>query len=75
MFSKQTGNAVEKRQPLSFETGENSESVDGGEGDGTLEEVAEKEREYLRRRLRDEWQREPTEDQLDEWLREHTEGH
>lgn len=75
MFSTQTGNAEEKRQPLSFEAGGNSETVDGGGGDGTLEEVAEQEREYLRRRLRDEWQRDPTEDELDEWLREHTEGH
>jgi hypothetical protein len=41
----------------------------------TLEETAEQEQEYLRRRLRDELQREPTEDELNEWLRQHTEGY
>ncbi|HYP01718.1 MAG TPA: hypothetical protein VER76_16115 [Pyrinomonadaceae bacterium] len=47
----------------------------GSGGDASLEETAEREREYLRRRLRDELQREPTEDELNEWLREHTEGY
>lgn len=41
----------------------------------TLEDAARSEREYVRRRLRQEWEREPTEEELDEWLRRHTEGY
>jgi len=52
---------------------EGSPDMEGGEQ--TLEETAEQEQEYLRRRLRDELQREPTEDELNEWLRQHTEGY
>lgn len=40
-----------------------------------LEEVARKEREYVRERLREELKREPTEEEMDEWLRQQTEGH
>ena len=40
-----------------------------------LERVAETEHEYLHQRLRDELGREPTEEELDEWLRQHTEGY
>ena len=47
--------------------------VDGR--DGTLDEVARREREEMRPRLRDELGREPTEEELDEWLRRHTEGY
>jgi hypothetical protein len=46
-----------------------------GDGDASLEEAAEREREYLRGRLRDELRRDPTEEELNEWLREHTEGY
>jgi hypothetical protein len=42
---------------------------------GTLDEVARREREDMRPRLRDELGREPTEEELDEWLRRHTEGY
>ncbi len=41
----------------------------------SLEDAAHDEHEYLRQRLRDELQREPTEAELDEWLRQHTEGY
>ena len=51
------------------------EGPDMNDGETTLEETAEREQEYLRRRLRDELQREPTEDELNEWLRQHTEGY
>ena len=55
---------------------EPSGDVGGGAGDGgTLEDVARREREYLRGRVREELGREPTEAELDEWLREHTEGY
>ena len=40
-----------------------------------LGDAARDEREYVRGRLREELQREPTEEEMDEWLREHTEGY
>ena len=40
-----------------------------------LEEAARDEREYLRGRLRRELNREPTEEELNDWLRRHTEGY
>lgn len=40
-----------------------------------LDDAAESEREYVRQRLREELKREPTEIELDEWLRQHTEGY
>ena len=39
------------------------------------EDVAQTEHEYLHQRLREELGREPTEEELDEWLRQHTEGY
>ncbi|MBD0371687.1 MAG: hypothetical protein ICV60_12680 [Pyrinomonadaceae bacterium] len=43
--------------------------------DDSLSDAAETEREYVRRRLRDESGREPSEEEVDEWLRRHTEGY
>jgi hypothetical protein len=40
-----------------------------------LEDLAESEHEYLHERLRAELAREPTEEELDDWLRQHTEGY
>jgi len=40
-----------------------------------LEDVARTEHAYLHRRLREDLGREPTEEELDEWLRQHTEGY
>ena len=40
-----------------------------------LNDAAQSEREYVRERLREESKREPTETELDEWLRQHTEGY
>ena len=40
-----------------------------------LEDVAETEHAYLRERLREELAREPTEEELNEWLRQQTEGY
>jgi hypothetical protein len=45
------------------------------EQDTALDDVAEDEREYVRQRLRAEFKRDPSEQELDEWLRQHTEGH
>lgn len=47
----------------------------GDEPDSVLEEVARREREYVRRRLREDLNREPTEEEMDDWLRQQTEGH
>jgi hypothetical protein len=40
-----------------------------------LEDVAQSEHKYLHQRLREDLGREPTEEELDEWLRQHTEGY
>lgn len=40
-----------------------------------LNEVAENEHDYLQKRLKEELGREPTEEELNEWLRQHTEGY
>jgi hypothetical protein len=45
------------------------------DADGSLEEVARREEDYLRERLRGELGRDPSEQELREWLREHTEGY
>jgi hypothetical protein len=47
----------------------------GDDTDSGLEDVARREREYVRRRLREELKREPTDEEMDEWLRQQTEGH
>jgi hypothetical protein len=77
MVSTQTsgGGADESRRRNFDVTEENPETAGGSDGDGSLEETAEREREYLRGRVREELGREPTEEELDEWLREHTEGY
>lgn len=43
--------------------------------DASLEEAVRDEREYVRRRLREELGREPGDEEVDEWLRQHTEGY
>jgi hypothetical protein len=76
MFSTQTSNVEEKRRWPGFDAAGNSENAGNGQdSDATLEDAAERERDYLRQRLRDELKREPTEEELNEWLREHTEGY
>lgn len=54
----------------SAEDGPETDDADSG-----LEDAARTERDYLRQRLREELRREPTEQELDEWLRQHTEGY
>lgn len=46
-----------------------------GEQDESLDEAARDERQYVRRRLREDLGHEPTEEEVDEWLRQHTEGY
>lgn len=45
------------------------------DGEEPLEEAVREEREYVRRRLHDELGHEPSEEEIDEWLRQHTEGY
>jgi hypothetical protein len=54
-----------------------SEKTDaqGNASEDQLDDVARTEQEYLVKRLREELGREPTEAELDEWLRQHTEGY
>lgn len=54
---------------------EQSDNAPAAEGDGKLEAVAKTEHEYLHERLCEELGREPTEAEMDEWLRQHTEGY
>ncbi len=50
-------------------------SPDSEESHDSLEDAARDEHEYLRGRLRDELKREPSEEEMNEWLRQHTEGY
>lgn len=56
------------------QSGEEAPQPDGAE-DHELEDAARDEREYVRQRLSEELGREPTQGELDEWLRQHTEGY
>jgi hypothetical protein len=50
----------------------------GGDGEGandSLEDAARDERDYARERQREELGREPTEEEVNEWLRQQTEGY
>ncbi len=49
-------------------------SPDAG-GDNTLKAAARDSREYVRERLREELGREPSDEEVSEWLREHTESY
>jgi len=55
--------------------GDVPQTPEGGGADSSLEDVARDEREYVRARLRAELNRDPTDEEIDEWLREHTEGY
>jgi hypothetical protein len=45
------------------------------DADNGLEDAARSERDYARERVREELQREPTEQEIDDWLRQQTEGY
>jgi hypothetical protein len=75
MVSTQTDNDGDENRRMKFDTATEGNSEIVGDGDASLEETAAREREYLRERLRDELQREPTGEEVDEWLRKHTEGY
>lgn len=54
---------------------EGSEDVTDEDSGSTLEDAARDERRYVRERLREELEREPTDQEIDDWLRKHTEGY
>lgn len=59
-----------------FGGGEDEPSGGAHKGaDDSLEDAAEHELEDMRARLREELGREPSEEELSEWLRRHTEGY
>ena len=62
-----------------FATGTPAAKQPDGEGtnddDEGLEDVVRDEQDYLSSRLRDELGREPTDEELSEWQRQHTEGY
>ncbi|HVG29026.1 MAG TPA: hypothetical protein VM864_04840 [Pyrinomonadaceae bacterium] len=55
--------------------GAGANSPGAEDADGSLEETARREEEYVRERLRGELGRDPSDEELREWLREHTEGY
>jgi hypothetical protein len=58
--------------PRHAQAGADDPAADSG---NTLEDAARDEREYVRERLRRELSREPTEDEINDFLRKHTEGY
>jgi hypothetical protein len=51
------------------------DATEADDRDTPLDDAAQSERDYVRQRLREELKREPTDSELDEWLRQHTEGY
>jgi hypothetical protein len=51
------------------------EATEHEDSNAPLDDAARNEREYVGQRLREELKREPTEEEVDEWLRQHTEGY
>jgi hypothetical protein len=66
-------------EPKLFEVEAAPESAEAEPGaddnDAGLKDAARDGQEYVRQRLLEELKREPTEEEMDEWLREHTEGY
>ncbi len=70
----ETSLATAEVQVMTVEDEANKDAEDA-KGDVKLEDVAQNEHEYLHERLRADLGREPSEEELDEWLRQHTEGY
>lgn len=70
----ETSLATAEVQVMTLDDEETKDAVDP-ESNVKLEDVAETEHEYLHQRLREELKREPTDEELDQWLRQHTEGY
>ena len=52
-----------------------SEEPDGPPPGDSLEDLGRSERDYVRERLRRELGRDPTDEEVNDWLRKHTEGY
>jgi hypothetical protein len=79
MFAHHDSHQTLSRRRAAFaarpaEGDDEAEGGDEGRGD-TLEDAARDERGYARQRLREELGRDPTEEEIDEWLRRQTEGY
>lgn len=72
-MSLQQGSHQTPARPRRFES-EGQPDAAGGTGD-SLEDAARDEREYVRQRLRRELDRDPSEEEVNDWLRKHTEGY
>lgn len=66
-----TSTCAPTRLPLFFV----DDSTHDAPGGDTLDDAARDEKEYARSRLSDELGREPTDAEIDEWLRDHTESY
>jgi hypothetical protein len=76
---------LQQKQPHLFPIADNGfmlmqntaseEAIESDDSNAPLEDAARNEREYVQERLREELKREPTEGEVDEWLRQHTEGY
>jgi hypothetical protein len=85
MFAHHDSHQTPSRRRAAFATQDDegandSEEADDGEGadkgrDDSLEDAARDERLYARERLRRELGRDPTEEEVNEWLRQQTEGY
>ena len=73
MFVQQSFHqSIHLQQPagMSFEQGKGDTGADN-----SLEDAVRDESEYARERLREELKRDPTDDEVNEWLRQQTEGY
>ncbi|HZB47096.1 MAG TPA: hypothetical protein VE360_17690 [Pyrinomonadaceae bacterium] len=66
------GDSPESEPQAGATEGQGAESPAGGD---TLADAARDEREVAAGRLRDELGRDPSDEEVDEWLRRHTEGY
>ena len=72
MFPRQSSHQPTTPARLAQTETDDADDLDSGD---TLEDAARDEREYVRERLRGELDRDPTEDEINDWLRKHTEGY
>jgi hypothetical protein len=79
MFAHHDSHQTPSRRRAAF-AAQDGEGVDDGKGadkgrDDSLEDAARDERRYAHERLRRELGRDPSEEEVNEWLRQQTEGY
>lgn len=72
MFAQQTNQTVNPHHAANATTDNESDNAVTGD---SLEDAVRDGREHARGCLRDELKRDPTEDEINEWLRQQTEGY